>query len=202
VDGSQSPLTVPHAPTVKSVTSQQGSNCYGLVDAGFSYRECDEYTSPLGTAVAMVETQGRNERDLVWTIKGTRANLALREARTLPADQNGQAGADPAATHLTTGDLANDNTTKAIFYEPVATGTYTSAFQGVDVVEANGNVVLHRNLQGGVASQAFGGGLDTWTPDGAGYATYATFQYKSGAWRLAASERIATSALPTFTGNF
>jgi hypothetical protein len=203
VTGAGSTLTPPGAPTTKAISASQSPNCYALADAGFNDQGCVKITSLLGTAVAIVEVQGSNERDLVYTVAAATAHLALRSTRVLPTSPNASGNYNPAATEVSSSDLANDNTTKAVFYAPISSSSGTnSAFTSVDVVEGDGKVVLHRNLAGGVARKAFGGGLETWTPAAASQATHDTFQYRQGAWRLTASAAVSSDAIPDSTGSF
>jgi len=203
VTGAGSALTAPGVPTTKTLTGTQYPNCYGLADAGFGYQSCMKVASQLGTAVAFVEVRGASERDLMYTISGAVAHLALRGVRTLPANPNASGNYSPSATEVFSSDLANDNTVKAVFYTPVASSNGSaSAFASVDVAEADGKVVLHRNLAGGVARRAFGGGLETWTPATASNATHDTFQYRQGAWRLSASATVSSDTIPNNTGTF
>lgn len=205
VTGASSALVPPAAPTSKTPTSEQGAACYGLLDAGFGDQNCLRFSSKAGTAVALVEVAGTMERDLVYTVTGSTARLALRATRTLPPSANGENASrnySPDSTRLQASDLANDNTPKAVFYTPVDSSQSPTAYQSLDVVEADGKVVLHRNLHGGVARKAFGGGLETWTPDGATRAEHAVFQYRGGAWRLTASGVVNSDTIPEGTGEF
>ncbi len=159
--------------------------------------------SPLGSAVAFVEVRSGSERDLMYTISGATAHLALRAVRALPANPDRSDDYSPSATEVLGSDLANDNTSKAIFYTPVASSSIsTTAFVTVDVVEASGTVVLHRNLAGGVARKAFGGGLETWTPEPGGRAIHDIIQFRQGAWRLAVSAPVGSDTIPVNTGAF
>lgn len=205
VTGASSALVPPDAPTTKPVPAEQGQGCYGLQDAGFNYQDCTRFASPLGTAIAFAEVSGTMERDLVYTVTGSTARLALRATRTLPPSNNGgneSRNYSPDTTRVQASDLADDNTPKAVFYTPVDSSQTPTAYQSLDVVEADGKVVLHRNLHGGVARKAFGGGLETWTPVGGTRAEHAVFQYRGGAWRLTASGVVNSDTIPEGTGEF
>jgi hypothetical protein len=169
-------------------------NCHGLADAGYYVEGCTLAQSTAGAALGLVETVGTLERDLVYTVHGPTATLALSATRTVPKPQGG--GYSPDATRVETADLALDNTPKLVFYTPVLSATYVNAYDSVDVVEATGRVVIHRDLDGGLATRAFGGGLETWVPYG-GQVERDIVQWRSGAWRISAADVVGKDAVPT-----
>lgn len=196
VNGAGTTLTPPRAPTTKAVSHSEDDNCYGLLDAHFRFGWCERYHSKLGTAVALVEYQNSQERDLVYKVQGATADLALRRVRTANSDAQDD---NPAISNLEISDLVNDNTPKAIFEVPAGSGD-NEAYDNLDVVEASGVVVLHLDLHGGVARKAFGGGLETYTPAAAGRATQRIYRYTAGAWRLASHRSINSDRIPDNTG--
>ena len=69
------------------------------------------------------------------------------------------------------------------------------------LLEASGRVVLHRDLDGGVARQALGGGLEIWVPSTAG-ATHAIIRWRAGAWQVTTAQTVTADAVATNSGNF
>jgi hypothetical protein len=86
----------------------------------------------------------------------------------------------------------------ALFYEPTRTGA-PPGLRAVEVVEASGKVVLHRDLTFGVARHATGGGVETWSRnDGTTPLTYRheVIRYLDSAWRMKQSEDVDATAVP------
>jgi len=203
VDGSGSDLTKPASPTTKALAPGSSGYpiCFGLRDDGFTISYCQKFSSPLGTAVALVEARGTEERTLIWTVSGRTASLALRRVRTLaePAGSvNAQdGGAEASRTQLS--DINNDRVTALIVQTPAAAGAPNPPLAALDIVQASGTVGLHRNLHNGVARKALGGGLETWTPTGAGNAEHTVFEYRGGAWRVVADTPESSDRIPYST---
>jgi len=203
VDGSGSDLTKPASPTTKALApgSSGYPTCFGLRDDGFTISYCQKFSSPLGTAVALVEDRATEERTLIWTVSGRTASLALRRVRTLaePAGSvNAQdGGAEASRTQLS--DINNDRVTALIVQTPAAAGAPNPPLAALDIVQASGIVGLHRNLHNGVARKALGGGLETWTPTGAGNAEHTVFEYRAGAWRVVADTPESSDRIPYST---
>ncbi|MCU1601199.1 MAG: hypothetical protein JWO22_1908 [Frankiales bacterium] len=192
VDGSGSRFTAPNDPTVKQrQNGPPGDHCYGLADADFTTQSCQAFASKLGKAIAVVETRGPEERDLVWTVTDSRASLALRAVRT--ASSSNGTGKQPGVTaRVSIVDLAEDTTPKAVFLTPKGSGY--DAIASVDVVEASGMVVIHRDLNGGKAGRAAGGGLQTVVPTGGDKAVESVIQFVNGAWRVTTRKSTTTAA--------
>ncbi len=203
--GAGSALTKPGATTTKTLGKQL--NCFGLLDPGFNEQYCSAFSSKNGSSYAVVETQRDSERDLVYTATpGNKVTLTLRGTRTLPPNPNSNSGGGsyrPGTDSISLSDLNNDNTPKAIFLTPTsATAQSPTPLQTLDVVEANGHVVIHRELRGGTARKAFGGGLETWTPAGSNRAEHAVIQYQRQAWRLTSAGDVSSDSIPASTGQF
>ena len=199
--GGDSVFSSPASPVTKHYVDDGESylNCDGLLDAGYQSQGCVEVHSALGTAVGLVELDGTRERDLVYTIAGSTARLALTASRSVPAVASEYY--NPDATRLQSSDLAEDNTAKLIFYTPIFSTTYVNAYESIDVIEASGDMVLHRDLNGGVARQAFGGGLEEWVPTPASV-VHAVIKWSGGAWRVTVSEYVRATDVPSQTGTF
>lgn len=197
VNGTGATLTAPTAPT----TAIYSSDCEELVDPGF-FGSCRVITAPSGTMAAIVEQQRGasagasggpapiQERDLVYHRVGDRWSLALRREFTSTSGDE---------TDLWQSDVNRDGDPKAVFVTPATNATYG---QELDVVEANGTVTLFRELKGGFATIAAGGGLETFVPDTTGY-TATVIRYTAGAWRVASVTAMsATQAVPDSEGPF
>lgn len=201
ISGAGALLTPPSAPTVKPVGADAAgaTYCRSLVDAGF-YGSCHLLTAPPGTVAYLVEQAegsgpSREVRALVWRRQGGDWSLALRWVGQIDASRDRQ----PALRAL---DLAQDGDPKvvAIFYDPGSGDGYgAGTVMAVDVVEATGTVVLHRSLDHGVARQATGGGLETWSRiggSGSSRFTHQVIRYRGGAWRAETSEEVGADAVP------
>jgi len=164
--GAGSALTPPGAKTVKMLgDATYACNDRSLTDAGFTSGQCISTSSKVGNALVLTETMGSQERTLAYTLRGRQATLALREVRTVtPATGN---GSPSGSTSVSVSDLAGDGQSKLVVLTPQ--GSDTTQVAAVDVVEASGTVVLHRDLKGGTARKApVGGGLETFTPAAGG----------------------------------
>lgn len=190
-------LTPPGAPTTKRVGSSSDDDCYGLLDHHFNEDLCTQFHSKLGTAVVLIENQGHQERDLVYRLKGSHAELALRRIRHVSMGTQGNFPEN--STDVMISDLADDNTPKAILLVPTSGSDTSEAYDDLDVVEASGTVVIHQNLHGGVARKAFGGGLETYTPAGAGKARHRIIRYRDSAWHIVLDNRVSSSHVPDDT---
>lgn len=203
VDGAGSDLTRPAAPTTKALAPGRLGfpTCSGLRDEGFTLSYCQRFSSPLGTAVALVEDYGTEERTLIWTVSGGSASLALRRVRTLaqPAGSVNAQDGGAQATRTQLSDINNDRVTALIVQTPAAAGAPNPPLAALDIVQASGIVGLHRNLHNGVARKALGGGLETWTPTGAGNAEHTVFEYRAGAWRVVADTPESSDRIPYST---
>lgn len=190
-------LTAPTSPTVKPAPT--GASCQALLDDGY-YGSCRLLTAPSGTIAYVSErpenTTGAAEvRVLVWRRQDSGFSLALRWVDTIDNSRD-------ALPSLRAIDLAQDNDPKvvAVFYEPGSGGSpSTATVEAVDVVEASGVVTLHRTLDHGVARQATGGGLETWSRlggSGSDRFLHEIIRYKGDAWRVETSEEVAADTVP------
>lgn len=198
--GAGSALTPPGAKTVKMLgDATYACNDRSLTDAGFTSGQCISTSSKVGNAVVLTETMGSQERTLAYTLRGRQATLALREVRTVtPAIGN---GSPSGSTSVSVSDLAGDGQSKLVVLTPQ--GSDTTQVAAVDVVEASGTVVLHRDLKGGTARKApVGGGLETFTPAAGGKVQDTVIRFTDGQWRLASSRTIDTTEVPTSAGQF
>lgn len=198
--GAGSALTPPGAKTVKMLgDATYACNDRSLTDAGFTSGQCISTSSKVGNAVVLTETMGSQERTLAYTLRGRQATLALREVRTVtPATGN---GSPSGSTSVSVSDLAGDGQSKLVVLTPQ--GSDTTQVAAVDVVEASGTVVLHRELKGGTARKApVGGGLETFTPAAGGKVQDTVIRFTDGQWRLASSRTIDTTEVPTSGGQF
>jgi len=198
--GAGSALTPPGAKTVKMLgDATYACNDRSLTDAGFASGQCISTSSKVGNAVVLTETMGSQERTLAYTLRGRQATLALREVRTVtPATDN---GSPSGSTSVSVSDLAGDGQSKLVVLTPQ--GSDTTQVAAVDVVEASGTVVLHRDLKGGTARKApVGGGLETFTPAAGGKVQDTVIRFTDGQWRLASSRTIDTTEVPTSGGQF
>lgn len=198
--GAGSALTPPGAKTVKMLgDATYACNDRSLTDAGFTSGQCISTSSKVGNALVLTETMGSQERTLAYTLRGRQATLALREVRTVtPATDN---GSPSGATSVSVSDLAGDGQSKLVVLTPQ--GSDTTQVAAVDVVEASGTVVLHRDLKGGTARKApVGGGLETFTPAAGGKVKDTVIRFTDGQWRLASSRTIDTTEVPTNGGQF
>jgi len=198
--GAGSALTPPGAKTVKMLgDATHACNDRSLPDVGFTSGQCISTSSKVGNALVLTETMGAQERTLAYTLRGRQATLALREVRTVtPATGN----ASPSgSTSVSVSDLAGDGQSKLVVLTPQ--GSDTTQVAAVDVVEASGTVVLHRDLKGGTARKApVGGGLETFTPAAGGKVQDTVIRFTDGQWRLASSRTIDTTEVPTNGGQF
>jgi hypothetical protein len=193
-------LTAPTSPTVKPAPAD--ASCQALLDDGY-YGSCRLLTAPSGT-IAYVSQRPENTtgpggpgevRLLVWRRQGSEFSLALRWVDTIDNSRD-------ALPSLRAIDLAQDNDPKvvAVFYESGSGGSpSTATVKAVDVVEASGEVTLHRTLDHGVARQATGGGLETWSRlggSGSDRFLHEIIRYKGDAWRVETSEEVAADTVP------
>jgi hypothetical protein len=201
LDSSGTRLTAPLSPTVKTFQNN-AANCYSLADPGFT-AQCVQVHSQLGTAIGVVEINEVQERDLVYTTHGSTAALALGNVRAIPkSTEYSGTYYNPASCRISTGDIALDNAPKLVFYEPITSSEgYVDAFQSVDVVEASGQVLMHRDLSGGAASRAFGGGLEMWIPRGSAV-EHEIVQWESDAWRVTTADVVSKDDIPSIRGTF
>lgn len=188
-------LTPPTQPTIKAVIATT-TGCNYLVDDGYS-GYCQTLTSPPGTVAYITETakgEGSQEkRLLVYRRQGDTFSLALRWSGQVDLNRD-------RSPSLQAVDLAQDGDTKivAVMYEPGA-GSATATIRAVDVVEATGDVVVHLGLDHGLARQATGGGLESWsrlTGSDPLQFRHQVIRYKSGAWQAETTEDVAADAVP------
>ena len=177
LSGQGSTLTPPSAPTTKPYSA----DCKTLFDKDWE-GDCLFITSESGAIAALVEwveptynstgqgTGPTPERDLVYRHVGSTWNLALRRTESVTS-----------YAELWRSDVNRDSDPKAVFVVPAPN---TQFGEELDVVDASGQVTLQRQLQGGFATIATGGGLETFVPDSSGY-TQTVIRYTSGAWRIA-----------------
>jgi hypothetical protein len=180
-------LTPPSAPTAKPYST----SCNTLVDPGF-YGECLTVTAPGGTIAAIVEQQKETyqqgqpivtgqERDLVYRLVGGQYLLVLRRVPVASGESE---------TRLYSSDIMRDGDPKAVFVTPAPNGNYANE---LDVVDTTGSVTLYRQLHGGFADVATGGGLQTYLPDPQGGYYETVIRYQSGAWRIVSNTTVSQS---------
>jgi hypothetical protein len=185
--GAGTTFTAPSAPTVVAYNS----NCNTLIDPGF-YGSCLTVTSASGTLAAIVEQQKETyqqgqpivtgqERDLVYRLVGNQYSLILRRIPVASGE---------AETRLFASDIMRDGDSKAIFVTPAPNGEFGNE---LDVVDTSGSVTLVRQLHGGFADVASGGGLQTYVPDPAGGYDEAVIDYRNGAWRIVSVTTVSQS---------
>src|SRR5581483_11700709 len=93
-------------------------------------------------------------------------------------------------------DVAQDNDPKIVvaYHDPTVANAGTGlTLDGIDVVEATGTVVVHRDLSHGQAAEATGGGLETWSRlDGTSPLLYRhqVSRYHDGDWRIETDEQV------------
>jgi hypothetical protein len=83
-----------------------------------------------------------------------------------------------------------DGDPKAVFVTPAPNGEFGNE---LDVVDTSGSVTLVRQLHGGFADVASGGGLQTYVPDPAGGYDEAVIDYRNGAWRIVSVTTVSQS---------
>jgi len=187
VNGSGNTFTSPSAPTVVPFSA----DCRALVDPGF-FGQCLTVSAPTGTIAAIVEQQRRDyqpgqpiaagqERDLVYRRQGATYALVLR--RTPEPNGSGE-------TRLYESDVNRDGDPKAVFVTPAPNARYGTE---LDLVEGSGVVTLYRQLHGGFAGVAAGGGLDSFVPDPSQGYDEAVIRFGSGAWRIVSDARVSDS---------
>ena len=180
VTGAGATLTPPSSPTVLPYSA----DCAALVDKGYQ-ASCVIITAPSGQIAALVEinssTGGSDERDVVWSRVGSTWQLALR--RDTPNVQVGYAT-------VVASDVMRDGDPKAVFATPAGNAEFADE---IDVVEANGTVSLQRQLHGGFATVAPGGGLETFTPSAPPAQGYdeAVIRYAGGQWTIASVTQVS-----------
>jgi hypothetical protein len=151
--------------------------------------------SQFGTAAAVNEGKSVpsgpfDERSLVYHRVGTEWQLALRAAFVVHPGEG--------APRAVVADLAGDGINKFVFVFP--NGSDPTFFKAIDVVEADGNVVLHVTLIRGKARQAAGGGVEVWIPEhGDTLYRHEVIRYQDGAWRVVSSDDALASQLPVST---
>ncbi len=182
-------LTPPMSPTTRPVSA----DC-DLLDPGW-HGTCGILESKFGVAAAVNEGKAApsgafDERSLVYRRTGNEWELVLRSAFVV---QPGQGA--PRAVVV---DLAGDGIKKFVVVFPNPDDP--TFMKAIDVVEANGNVVIHVTLNRGKARQAGGGGVEVWIPE-KGDSTYRheIIRYQDGAWRVVSSEIAPASQLPQGT---
>ncbi|MHB1534895.1 MAG: hypothetical protein ACYC1D_09875 [Acidimicrobiales bacterium] len=186
LNGNGATLVPPASPT----TVPFNGACQALIDPGF-YGACVTVTAPSGTIGAITESQqnqgGANvaiqERDLVYRRVGGTYSLALRRVTTATN------GAGNTST-LWESDVNRDGDPKAVFVTPAPNSQYGNE---LDVVEATGVVTLYRQLHGGFATIAPGGGLETFVPSSTSGYDEAVIKYSGGAWRIASTAHVSAT---------
>jgi len=178
-------LVPPDAPTAFPYTP----NCRSLIDPGF-YGSCVVVTAPSGTIAAISERQSdqqagssvtpTQERDLVYHRVGSAWHLALRRVTT-------STGYAPTSD-LWQSDIDRDGDPKAVFVTPAPNSQFGNE---LDVVEATGAVTLYRQLHGGFATIASGGGLETYVPATPTGYDEAVINYSAGAWRITSVTQVS-----------
>lgn len=172
-------------------------NCSLLLDPGWR-GSCEVAEGPIGTVAGIVEQrendQGRfDERTLVYERESGDWTLALRTTRVVDPGAGG-------ATRVTVSDLMKDDTPKLVFtfrdpIDPLGGGR--DNITAVDVVEETGDVVVHRDLNQGVAGPFDGRGLETWSRKGeAATFVHEVVQYREGEWQVSLSEEVSIGEVP------
>jgi hypothetical protein len=193
VTGESALLTPPSSP--RSKPYNESSECSVLLDPGWSEADpCQVAQSTIGTAAAVAEYRnpdGRPEvRALVYIRDRNEWNLALEAG-----------GRDHKSfrpmMHVV--DLAKDGNDKIVWSLRFGGGMRMPRLV-VEVVEVSGKVLIHRDLPRGIAREATGGGLETWSahpPDWGDWVwTHQIIRYKDGAWRIVLSEEVPASEVP------
>jgi len=192
-------LTPPTQPTTKAVIATT-TGCEYLVDEGYN-GYCQVLSAPPGTVAYITETAkgdgSREKRLLVYRRQGDTFSLALRWSGQVDPNRDRSPSFRPV-------DLAQDGDTKivAVIYEPGA-GSTSATVRAVDVVEATGDVVVHLSLDHGLARQATGGGIETWsrlTGSEPLQFRHQVVRYKGGAWQPEVTEDVAAEAVPRESG--
>lgn len=184
VSGAGNTLTAPASPTVVAYNP----NCHALVDPGFS-GSCLTITAPSGTIAAIVEQQRSTyqagqptppsqERDLVYHRQGNNYALTMRRAPVT----------NQSESRLYESDVNRDGDVKAVFVSPATNPQYANE---LDVVEGTGAVTLYRQLHGGFATIASGGGLEAFVPDASQGYDQTVIRYTSGAWRIVSDQHVS-----------
>lgn len=155
-----------HPPTSPTF-NPYSPDCHALVDPAFAGK-CVIASGPAGTVAGVVEeeaggldTQQRQERDLVWHRHGAQWVLALVHVTEVCLDAVACGTVPGLPTLLWRDDVDRDHDPKLVFVLPTDRTGYGSE---LDLVEGTGRVSLVRFMGGGFAVVPAAGGLVTYVP--------------------------------------
>ena len=173
-------------------------NCAQLVDPAFRGK-CVSAVGAGGEVAGIVEVETggagkvRQERDLVWRRAGRRWALAEVHVSNVCLNGLGCSASPGLPTLLWRDDLARNGTPGLVFVLPSDRPGFA---RELDVVPEDGKVALYRDLGGGFAVAASGGGLVAYTP-GASEAVPADnlfdqvlVRWSNGHWRLVSDQYV------------
>jgi hypothetical protein len=171
-----------------------------LLDAGWHGR-CGRFRSGAREAAYVLQ-----ERDQGHGRFAEQVHVYRREAsrwRLVLVGEQALSGGEGGDTFGTVSDLAKDGAPKLVLITTTvaAPGLPNDRLRQIDVVEASGVVVVHRDLRYGVARRADGihGGLRTWsaaTTNPYGNYTETTIRYQDGAWRIVGQRAVQPRDVP------
>jgi hypothetical protein len=181
VDGSGALLTRPSNAPLRPVDKSKG--CNSANDAGWKIAECGALRTNNTVLLWVVETKGDATRALVL-----KEQTAGQWALLL---RGGVANGGWTRVGVHAEDISGDGQPELVF------GFHGSASDkplAIDLVDANANVAVHRDLSHGIAQTAKGS-LTTWSAAGDGYDQQA-ITYAGGRWQASAPQRVARTAAP------
>jgi hypothetical protein len=181
VDGTGAVLARPSGTAVRPVDKAKG--CNSANDDGWTIDDCGALRTNGTVLLWVVESKGKATRVLVL-----KEQTAGQWATLLRAG-DGNGAWSRVGVHAE--DVSGDGQPELVF------GFHGSAADkplAVDLVDANANVAVHRDLAHGVAQTAKGS-LTTWSAAGDGYDQQA-ITYAGGTWQASAPQRVPRSAAP------
>jgi hypothetical protein len=170
----------------RSIDKAKGCNSAG--DAGWKIVECGALKRDDFTILWVVESKGGGSRALVLKERTPGQWATVLSA----ADDN---GSRYSRIGVHGEDVSGDGRAELVFGFHRRTGDKGT---GVDVVDAPVAVTLHRDLTGPTTSVRAGAdpALHTWASQADGTSLHQVIKVIGGAWRLAAQETVARSAVP------
>jgi hypothetical protein len=182
VDGTGAVLGRPAGAALRPVDKAKG--CNSANDPGWKVDECGALRSSGTVLLWVVESKGKAKQVLVLKEQTAGQWATLLRA----ADGTGAAWTKVGVRGE---DVSGDGQPELVF------GFHGSAADkplAVDLVDANANVAVHRDLARGIV-QAAKGSLTTWSAAGDGY-DQSAITYAGGKWQASAPQRIPRSAAP------
>lgn len=172
------------APPTASRREMAGNQCASLAESG-STAECGLFTGKGSVEMAwLVEQRDSGRRAFVLRkVQGRQWNVVL-EAR----DDSGARFAD---VNVRVVDVSGDGAAEAVFG---FRRTGTTEVLAVDVVEAPGRVVVHRESPKG-SVRLSPGQLDLWEATGSQY-DHLTVRFADNAWRIVANVKVSPADVP------